>query len=74
MSGKLIGYIRVSSELQNTDRQLDGIKLDKIYTDKLSGKTIHLAANKTVQIDVGPVDSTNTENKFVRVRRIELLS
>lgn len=44
MSGKLIGYIRVSSELQNTDRQLDGIKLDKIYTDKLSGKTIQRPA------------------------------
>lgn len=40
MTGKLIGYIRVSTELQNTDRQLDGIKLDKIFTDKLSGKSI----------------------------------
>ena len=39
MTGKLIGYIRVSSELQNTDRQLEGIKLDKIFTDKLSGKS-----------------------------------
>lgn len=32
-----IGYIRVSSEGQNTDRQLDGIKLDKRFIDKLSG-------------------------------------
>lgn len=32
-----IGYIRVSSEGQNTDRQLDGITLDKRYIDKLSG-------------------------------------
>jgi len=44
MTGKLIGYIRVSSELQNTDRQLDGIKLDKTYTDKLSGKAIQRPA------------------------------
>lgn len=34
-----IGYIRVSSQGQNTDRQLDGIQLDKIFTDKLSGAT-----------------------------------
>jgi DNA invertase Pin-like site-specific DNA recombinase len=32
-----IGYIRVSSEGQNTDRQLDSIPLDKRFTDKISG-------------------------------------
>jgi DNA invertase Pin-like site-specific DNA recombinase len=37
-SGKMIGYIRVSSALQNTDRQLDGLRLDKVFTEKLSGK------------------------------------
>ena len=40
MTGKIIGYIRVSSELQNTDRQLEGVEVNKIFTDKLSGKTI----------------------------------
>jgi len=38
MSGQLIGYVRVSSVDQNTDRQLDGVKLDKVFTDKASGK------------------------------------
>lgn len=38
MKGQKIGYIRVSSLLQNTDRQLDGLALDKVFTDKLSGK------------------------------------
>lgn len=33
-----IGYIRVSSADQNTDRQLDGEALDVVYTDKASGK------------------------------------
>ena len=33
-----IGYIRVSSADQNTDRQLDGLALDVTYTDKASGK------------------------------------
>lgn len=38
MSGKHIGYIRVSSADQNTERQLDGIALDKTFTDHASGK------------------------------------
>lgn len=38
MAGKRIGYIRVSSTDQNTDRQLDGVELDKVFTDKASGK------------------------------------
>ena len=35
---KVVGYCRVSSLDQNTERQLDGIKLDKVFTDKASGK------------------------------------
>lgn len=38
MTGKTVGYIRVSSLDQNTDRQLDGIPLDTVFTDKASGK------------------------------------
>lgn len=38
MSGKVIGYKRVSTVLQNTERQLDGIHVDKVFEDKLSGK------------------------------------
>lgn len=36
--GLRIGYIRVSSVDQNTVRQLDGVELDKTFTDKASGK------------------------------------
>ncbi len=39
MNGQKVGYIRVSSAEQNTERQLDGITLDKIFTDKISGKS-----------------------------------
>jgi DNA invertase Pin-like site-specific DNA recombinase len=35
---KRIGYIRVSSLDQNAERQLDGVELDKRFTDKASGK------------------------------------
>ena len=38
MSGQRIGYIRVSTLDQHTERQLDGIELDKTFTDKASGK------------------------------------
>lgn len=37
--GQTVGYIRVSSIAQNTIRQLDGLKLDKVFTDKCSGST-----------------------------------
>ena len=38
MNGQRIGYIRVSTVDQNTERQLDGIELDKTFIDKASGK------------------------------------
>ena len=37
-SGKRIGYVRVSSVDQNDARQLDGLVMDKTFTDKASGK------------------------------------
>lgn len=40
MSGKIIGYVRVSSYDQNPERQLEGVPLDKIFTDKASGKDL----------------------------------
>lgn len=36
--GQTVGYVRVSSVGQNDARQLDGITLDKTFTDKASGK------------------------------------
>jgi DNA invertase Pin-like site-specific DNA recombinase len=38
MTSQRIGYIRVSSLDQNAERQLDGLPLDKVFTDKASGK------------------------------------
>lgn len=34
-----VGYVRVSSADQNTERQLDGLTLDKVFTDMVSGAT-----------------------------------
>src|SRR4051794_40830510 len=41
MTGQRIGYIRVSTLDQHEARQLDGIALDKTFTDKASGKDTH---------------------------------
>jgi len=38
MAGQQVGYLRVSTLLQNTARQLDGVLLDKVFEDKASGK------------------------------------
>lgn len=38
MTGQRIGYIRVSSTGQNTERQLEGIELDRCFIDKASAK------------------------------------
>jgi hypothetical protein len=38
MVGQRVGYSRVSTLDQHTERQLDGIEVDKTFTDKASGK------------------------------------
>ena len=39
--GQRVGYQRVSSIDQNTARQLDGVRVEKMFTDHASGKTAH---------------------------------
>lgn len=39
--GKRVGYKRVSTTDQNTDRQLEGVKIDKLFEDKISGCTMN---------------------------------
>ena len=36
--GQTVGYVRVSTTEQNTDRQLDGIEVERVFTDHASGK------------------------------------
>jgi DNA invertase Pin-like site-specific DNA recombinase len=38
LRGQRIGYVRVSSFDQNPERQLDQVQVDRIFTDKASGK------------------------------------
>lgn len=36
--GQRIGYVRVSSEDQSPERQLDGVDLDRVFVERASGK------------------------------------
>ena len=38
MTGQRIGYIRVSSTDQNPERQLEGVPVDRVFTDTASAK------------------------------------
>ena len=38
MTGQRVGYVRAGSLTQNPERQLDQMNLDRIFTDKASGK------------------------------------
>ncbi len=39
-TGRVLGYKRVSTLEQNTVRQLDGVRLDLLFEDKISGKSM----------------------------------
>jgi len=40
LHGQRVGYIRVSSFDQNPERQLEGVAVDRVFTDKASGKDV----------------------------------
>jgi DNA invertase Pin-like site-specific DNA recombinase len=40
MTGQRIGYIRVSTFDQNPERQLENVDVDRIFSDKASGKDV----------------------------------
>lgn len=44
MKGHRIGYIRVSTFDQNAERQLEQVQVDRVFTDKASGKDTHRPA------------------------------
>lgn len=48
MAGHRIGYIRVSSLDQNPERQLEQVAVDRVFTDKASGKDTQRPALDTL--------------------------
>jgi len=57
MSGQTVGYVRVSSVGQNTARQLDGMTLDQVFTDKCSGSDTNRPALQAMLAHVRKGDS-----------------
>ena len=41
MKGQRVGYIRVSTIDQNLERQLEGVVVDKVFSDKASAKDVN---------------------------------
>jgi DNA invertase Pin-like site-specific DNA recombinase len=80
MTSQRIGYIRVSSLDQNAERQLDGIHLDKVFTDKASGKDTnrpqlqaalnHLRAGDTLVVHSMDRLARNVEDMLRLVREM----
>lgn len=61
----LIGYVRVSTQEQNEERQLIALedkKVDKIFTDKASGKNTDRQALKEMLVYVRDGDAVITES------------
>jgi len=58
MSGQRVGYIRVSTIDQRSDRQLDGVPLDRTFVDKASGSDV--ARPELVEAMVGFVRDGDT--------------
>jgi DNA invertase Pin-like site-specific DNA recombinase len=56
-TGQTVGYVRVSSIDQNLARQLDGIRLDRVFEDKASGKDVKRPALVALQAFVREGDT-----------------
>lgn len=56
-TGQTVGYVRVSSLGQNTARQLDGLTLDQVFTDKCTGGDTNRPALKAMLAHVRKGDT-----------------
>ena len=71
MTSQRIGYIRVSSLDQNAERQLDGIHLDKVFTDKASGKDTNRPQLQAALNHVRPGDTLVVHSMDRLARNVE---
>ncbi len=71
MTSQRIGYIRVSSLDQNAERQLDGIPLDRAFTDKASGKDTNRPQLQAALHHVRPGDTLVVHSMDRLARNVE---
>jgi DNA invertase Pin-like site-specific DNA recombinase len=67
MAGKTIGYMRVSTFEQNTNRQLEGMEFNRTFIDKASGKD-------TVRPQLEEMLLFVREGDIIRVQSIDRLA
>jgi len=65
----IIGYVRVSTAEQNTDRQLDGLQLTVTFTDKASGKNADRPQLQAMMAGNWPEGSTVYVHSMDRLAR-----
>ena len=58
----IFNYIRVSTILQNTERQLPSVECDRVYLDKLSGKDTHRAQYQLMMSNLRSGDVVNVHS------------
>ena len=64
-----VGYVRVSTLDQNTDRQLADEQLEKVFTDKVSGKDMANREQLTAMIDFVRIDDVVVVHSMDRLAR-----
>jgi hypothetical protein len=72
--GQRVGYLRVSSLDQNAVRQLEGLALDKTFTDKASGKDVKRPQLEAMQSFVREGDTVFCHSMDRLARNLELAS
>jgi len=58
----IFNYIRVSTILQNTERQLLGVGCDRVYEDKASGKDTNREQFQLMMSNLRPGDIVNVHS------------
>lgn len=66
-----VGYIRVSTVDQNSERQLDGVELDEIFEDKCSGKDTNRPQLKALIKYVRKGDEVNVHDISRMARNLD---
>ena len=69
--GQRVGYLRVSSLDQNAIRQLEGLALDKTFTDKASGKDVNRPQLEAMQSFVREGDTVFCHSMDRRARNLD---
>jgi predicted site-specific integrase-resolvase len=74
LKGHRIGYVRVSSFDQKPDRQLENVKLDKVFTDKASGVNGNVKVYQLWELKSVPLPGKECFNLVIQKFQSHLLS